>query len=176
LTHACCVTDYLVEALRCARATIRYSVGGSIEIEWKNGRRETIPNTPYIVPDENHLDYFRYLRGESSRPTTMLKDCRPFVYLNDLAHISSGTIESLPPEKMTLVPHDSPTDQCLAINGIEEDFKRFLGQGIWPGTNGWGRLSEPPRVTPKDLPQLTAVVDAMSESAAPQLVAKRVGA
>jgi predicted dehydrogenase len=167
VTHACACKDYNVETLECERATIRFRVGGEAEIDWQDGRHETIPLPPYLVPYENHLDYFRYLRGECVRPTTTLKDCRSFVYLNDLVHISSTTIENLPPEKLTLEPHDHPEDGlCVAIKGIEDDVERFIECGIWPGERSWGREAEPRIVTPRDLPELSAVVEAMSELAA----------
>ncbi len=172
LTHACARKDHHVEVLECELATIRFMVGGQVEIEWREGRREVIPLPPFAVPYENHLDYFRYLRGQCARPTTTLKDCRPFVYLNDLAHISSGIIDGLPPDKLTLVPHDDARDLCIAIVGIEDDIERFIECGIWPGEHGWGRESAPRLVTPRDLPELPAVVDAMSESAAAGLLAK----
>jgi predicted dehydrogenase len=174
LTHACGVKDYQVETVVCELATIRYSVGRAVEVEWNDHRREVIPCLPYQVPDENHLEYFRYLSGECSRPTTTLKDCRPFVYLNDLAHISSETIDPVPAEKLTLEPHDNADDLCVAIDGIEQDFDRFIEHGIWPGIHGWGRELGANPVTPRDLPRLTSVIDAMCDSVAPGLVGKSV--
>jgi predicted dehydrogenase len=165
LTHACGRKDYNVETIECELATIRFQVGGEAEIDWQDGRRETLAVPPYIVPYENHLDYFRYLRGESPRPTTTLKDCRPFVHLNDLAHISSMTIATLPPEKLTMEPHDMPGELCIAIKGIEDDVERFVECGIWPGEQSWGREAEPRIVTPQDLPELESVVEAMSGAA-----------
>jgi predicted dehydrogenase len=166
LTHACGRKEYHVEVLECELATIRFMVGGQVEIDWNDGLCEMIPLPPYAVPYENHLDYFRYLRGDNFRPSTTLKDCRPFVYLNDLAHISSGMIGSPPPDKLTLEPHDDASGPCVAIAGIEQDIERFIVDGLWPGAHGWGRESSPRLVTPQDLPQLNGVVDAMLESVA----------
>ena len=50
----------------------------------------------------NHLDYYRYLRGETDRPSITLEDCRSFVHLNGLTYISSQTIENVAPEFLDL--------------------------------------------------------------------------
>ncbi len=96
LTHACAGTGAHVETILCDRATLSYVVGQHFEVRWADGRVERHPLDPFDGLLENHLDYYRYLRGESARPATTLTDSRPFVTLNDLAYISSGRIGQIP--------------------------------------------------------------------------------
>jgi predicted dehydrogenase len=174
LSHACDVKDQQVETIICEKATIRYIVGQNIRIDWRDGRREVITPPPFLVPDENYLDYFRYLRGQCSRPATTLQDCRPFVYLNDLTYISSGTIDPVLPERLTLQPHDEGTTPCISITNLEADLQKFVKNGIWPGVNGWGRLEESSVVTPRDLPRLSEVVDSLLKAVPTELVGKAI--
>ena len=70
---------------------------------WLDGRVERVAVDPFDPLGENHLEYFRYLRGESSRPATTLVDSRPFVALNDLAYVSSQRIAPIPESLVTAV-------------------------------------------------------------------------
>jgi len=65
-------TSTHAETIICERATLRYIVGQHAEIRWTDGRIERIPLCDFDGLAENHLDYYRYLRGESDRPATML--------------------------------------------------------------------------------------------------------
>ena len=74
LTHACAGASSHEETVACERATVRYVVGRHAEVRWCDGRVEQIPLTEFDPLQENYLEYFRYLRGESPRPATTLAD------------------------------------------------------------------------------------------------------
>src|SRR5207253_2810367 len=110
---------------------------------------------------ENHLDYFRYLRGESPRPATTLADSRPFVALNDLAHVSSKTIAPIPAAQVSGIRDEKEQKDYLHVAHMLAAHESFLGQGTWPSASGWGR--EPGEVvTPADLPRFHDVVRFMA--------------
>jgi predicted dehydrogenase len=159
-THACSGTEFHEEALVCERATIRYAVGRQIKIQWHGGREEDIPLAKFPQPEESHRAYLRYLRGEVPRPITTLADCLDFVNLNDLAYVSSQTIDRIPAARINPYHVLDADSDFLAIAGLEADVQRFVEDGIWPTLTD--REATPPLiVTPKDLPRLSEVIDAM---------------
>ena len=161
LSHACAGTSAQSEMVLCDRATIRYSVGRHVEIRWNDGRVEKTPLDPFDPLLENHLEYFRYLRGECPRPATTLADARPFVALNDLAHISSGSITAIPPAQVSGMREEKEQKDYLHVAGMAAAQEDFLVRGVWPGASEWGR--EPGEVvTPADLPRFHDVVRAMA--------------
>jgi predicted dehydrogenase len=161
LSHACAGSSTQSEIVLCDKATLRYSVGRHIEIRWNDGRVEKTLLDPFDPLLENHLEYFRYLRGESARPATTLADSRPFVTLNDLAYISSRRIAPIPPEQISGVRDEKDLKDYLQVASMSAVQDNFLGHGIWPGASGWGR--EPGEVaTPADLPKLQELVRGMS--------------
>lgn len=161
LSHACAGGTTQCEMVLCDKAVLRYSVGRHLEIRWADGHVEKKLLEPFDPLLENHLSYFRYLRGESPRPATTLADARPFVALNDLAHISSGRIAPVPPARVSTVRDDKDQKEYLHVNGIEQAQESFLTDGIWPGATGWGR--EPAEVvTPADLSRFHDVVRKMA--------------
>lgn len=161
LSHACSGPSTHVETVLCDHATIRYVVGGTIEIRWNDGRGDTMPFENFDGLVENHRDYYRYLRGESPRPATTLVDCRPFVTLNDLAHISAGRIATLGAGRVTAIRDEKEQKEYLAIAGLASAMERFIARGEWPSASGW---PHPPGdvVTPADLPRLYETVRAMA--------------
>ena len=157
LSHACSGASTHCEMVLCDHAVFRYSVGGNIEIRWNDGRVERSPLDPFDPLLENHLDYFRYLRGESPRPATTLADSRPFVALNDLAYISSGHIAPIPAAQVSGVRDEKEQKDYLHVASMMTAHENFLVRGVWPSACGWGR--DPGEVvTLTDLPRLHALV------------------
>src|SRR4029079_10469911 len=103
LSHACSGTSSQTEVVVCERATLRYVVGHFGEVRWCDGKVEKISLDPFDGLAENHLEYYRYLCGETPRAAKTLADSRPFVALNDLAYVSSGFVANLAPERVTQV-------------------------------------------------------------------------
>ncbi len=162
VSHACAGHSTQCEMLLCEKAVLRYAVGRHIEIRWNDGRVEKTLLEPFDPLMENHLDYLRYLRGESPRPATTLADARPFVALNDLAHVSSGRIAPIPAAHVSAVREEKEQKEYLHVNGMASAHENFLTRGTWPGSTGWER--EPPEVvTPADLPRFHGVVRAMAK-------------
>lgn len=164
LSHACAGASASSETVICEKAILRYAVGGQVEVSWKDGRSERIPTMPFDGLEENHLEYCRYLRGETPRPATTLGDCRPFVVLNDLAHISSGAIHPIPPRLVSVTRDEKEQKDYLTVEGMSKTVDNFLGRGIWPGYAGW-RRENGEVVTPADLPRLMDVVRSMARKA-----------
>lgn len=161
LSHACAGPSAHCEMVLCEKAVLRYTVGTHAEIRWSDGRSERIPLEPFDALLENHLDYFRYLRGESSRPATSLEDSRSFVALNDLAYISSRKIAPIPPGHISSVRDEKEQKDYLQVAGMVAVHENFLVRGIWPGSAGWGHNASEV-VTPADLPRFQATVQAMA--------------
>ncbi|MBL9189766.1 MAG: Gfo/Idh/MocA family oxidoreductase [Opitutaceae bacterium] len=161
LSHACSGAGSQCETVLCEKAVLRYTVGSSFEIRWADGRVEKTALDPFDALLENHLEYFRYLRGEISRPATTLADSRPFVVLNDLAHVSSGRISTIPASLVSPVRDEREQKDYLSVANITTVQENFLNRGEWPGEHGWGRV--PGEVaTPADLPRFHDVVRAMA--------------
>jgi predicted dehydrogenase len=163
LSHACAGSSSQTEIIVCEQATVRYVIGQAAEVRWLDGRIERIPLPPFDCLEENYLDYFRYLRGESDRPATTLVDSRPFVTLNDLAYISSGRIATVPAARIATARDEKEQKDYLAITGLAAAQEAFALHGVWPGASGWGR--EPAEVvTRSDLPRFHEVLRTMSAS------------
>lgn len=161
LSHACAGTGTQLEMVLCDKAVLRYAVGRQIEVRWNDGRVERIALDPFDALVENHRDYYAYLRGERPRPATSLTDSRPFVMLNDLAHVSSRHIAPLPAELVTAVREEKEQKDYLHVASMAAAHENFLVRGVWPGANGWGRA--PGEVaTPADLPRFRDTVRAMA--------------
>jgi predicted dehydrogenase len=161
LSHACAGPSTHSEMVLCDKAVIRYAVGGGIEIRWTDGRVEKSQLDGFDPLLENHLDYFRYLRGESPRPATTLADSRPFVALNDLAHVSSKTIAAIPASQVSGVRDEKEQKDYLHVGNMISAHESFLSRGIWPSACGWGRENGEV-VTTADLPRFHDVVRAMA--------------
>ena len=161
LTHACAGASTHAETVVCERAVIRYVVGGHTEVRWADGRVERHAVEAFDPLHENHLEYHRYLRGEIARPATTLADCRPFVALNDLAHVSSGVISPFPAHLVAGVRDEKEQKDYLQVTGLPAACEAFLERGTWPGENGWGR-SRGATVSPADLPRFHDVVRALA--------------
>jgi predicted dehydrogenase len=161
LSHACAGASMSSETVICEKAILRYSVGGQTEVSSKDGRTERFPSAPFDSLEANHVEYCRYLRGEVARPATTLEDSRPLVVLNDLAHISSGTIHPVPPHLVSAVRDEKEQKDYLTVSDFPRIVDNFLSRGIWPGYLGW-RRDNGEVVTPADLPRFRPVVAAMA--------------
>lgn len=162
LTHACEGASTHAETVICEKASIHYTVGQRAEIRWHDGRVEPVALDPFNALHENHLDYYRYLRGESSRPATTLADSRPFVALNNLAYISSGEITPFPPALVKRITHPQDAQTYLAVEGLPAALADFLTHGRWPGaTLGWRTAAPAALVTPADLPRFIPALEAL---------------
>jgi hypothetical protein len=162
LTHACEGTSGHSETVICEKASIHYTVGQSAEIRWHDGRVEPVALDPFNALHENHLDYYRYLRGESPRPATTLADSRPFVALNNLAYISSGEITPFPSALVKRITHPHDAQTYLAVEGLPAALADFLAHGRWPGADlGWRTAAPAALVTPADLPRFIPALEAL---------------
>ncbi|MFA6289420.1 MAG: Gfo/Idh/MocA family oxidoreductase [Opitutaceae bacterium] len=154
LTHACDGAHTHAETLVCEKAVVHYVVGSRSEIRWNDGRVEPVALDPFDALSANHLDYYRYLRGETGRPATTLGDSRPFVVLNNLVYISSGEITQLPAASVRSISHPQDGQNYLSVEGLDPAITDFLAHGRWPGANlGWRTGSPATTVTPADLPR-----------------------
>jgi hypothetical protein len=161
VSHACAGPSSHCEIVLCDQAALRYTVGGSLEIRWNDGRIEKSLLEPFDALQENHLECFRYLRGESPRPATTLADCRPFVALNDLAYVSSGRIASIPSTQVSGIRDEKEQKDYLHVASMQTMHENFLNRGIWPGASGWDR--EPGEVvTLSDLPRFHGIIRAIA--------------
>lgn len=160
LSHACSGQSLHTETVICENADIRYTVGQQAEVRWRDGRTERIPLEPFDGLHENHLEYHRYLRGEIPRPATTLADSRPFVILNDLAHVSSGRIAPFSPALLSGLRDEKEQKDYFNVAGMSRAVESFLTGGTWPGPNGWQRDTGAV-VTPNDLPRFHDTIRAM---------------
>lgn len=161
LSHACAGSSAHCEVVLCDKAALRYAVGRQVEVRWNDGRVERIELEAFDPLLENHVDYHRYLRGESPRPATTLADSRPFVALNGLAYVSSGHIAAIPPALISGVRDEKEQKDYLNVASMTATHENFLSRGVWPGASGWGR-ERGDVVTLADLPRLHEVVRAMA--------------
>jgi len=161
MSHACSGGSSQAEIVVCEKATVRYVVGQHAEVRWCDGRTEKIMLEPFDALLKNHLEYYRYLCGESPRPATTLADTRPFVALNDLAYISSGRIAAIPAERILEVRNEKEQKEYLDVAGLAIAQDNFLLRGVWPGANGWAR-ERGEVVTPADLRRFHDVAKAMA--------------
>ncbi|HEY5228323.1 MAG TPA: Gfo/Idh/MocA family oxidoreductase [Opitutaceae bacterium] len=162
LSHACAGASASSEIVICEKAILRYSVGGQVEVSWKDGRSERISTVPFDALEENHLEYCRYMTGGVERPATTLADSRPLVVLNDLAYISSGSIQPIPAHLVSLIREEKEQKDYLGVTGMAKTVDNFLSRGIWPGYAGW-RRDNGEVVTAQDLPRFHGVVQAMAK-------------
>jgi predicted dehydrogenase len=161
VSNACTGPSVHVETVLCDKAMLDYEVGSHVEVRWNDGRVERTPLEPFDGLADNHLDYYRYLRGETPRPATTLVDSRPFVALNDLAYISSGRIAPVPPGLVTRVRNEIDQKDYLDVANLGTSVEQFLARGLWPGANGWERDTGDV-ATPADLARFADVVRGMA--------------
>ena len=161
LTHACAGETTTTETIICEKASIFYDVGHHAEIRWNEGPIESVNLDSFHPLTENHLDYYRYLQGETARPATTLTDSRPFVALNNLSYISSGVITTLPSDNIRSVINAKDGRHYLTVAGLSTALTDFLTHGRWPGASlGWRAGAPASLVTPADLPRFISAIKA----------------
>jgi predicted dehydrogenase len=132
-THACPPeSESHMEYLFCERAQLRYVTDRACDIQWADGRRETIDlRTQGDWQERNFKRYFDYLAGKHHAPVVSLRDCRPFVAWNDLIFAASRGIAQFPHE--TLEWHSGKT--IPAPRGLPAALRAFAETGQWPSEN-----------------------------------------
>jgi predicted dehydrogenase len=162
LTHACAGEQWHREWIVCDKATVSYVTNQSYTIAWNGGPSETHALPPVSLR-HNLSAYYRYLRGETGRPTTRLIDARPFVELNDLVYLAAGSIVTVAPEHITRTPAPDGLAEWVAINGIESVVERFFVNGEFPSQQNlpWARAGG--SATRDNLPQLFTAITQMAQ-------------
>jgi predicted dehydrogenase len=138
------------EIIECEKATIEWTMAQSWRIEWKNGKVDEQKIDPEGSTIENCLRrYLNFLKGKEPRPLTLLKDCRPYVQLIDLAYVAARKIHTVDPKqvKRTTI---NPGEESVAIHGIREACDTFIARGElpsqqklpWAGTGGHAAIEE----------------------------------
>lgn len=162
ISHACLDSITPAETVVCERAVLRYAVGQAAEVQWQDGRVERLGLPPFDTLVDNHLEYYRYLRGEIDRPATTLVDSRAFVALNDLAYVSSQKIVTLAADQVRSQRNEQDQKNYFVINNLANTQDAFIHQGIWPSEAGWKRDAPARLVGPSELAQFRSVVHAMA--------------
>ncbi|HEY3290243.1 MAG TPA: Gfo/Idh/MocA family oxidoreductase [Anaerolineae bacterium] len=165
LTHACDGDHRHYERLECDNATITYRTFDRYTIDWKDGSTESHTIPPVSLTD-NLRTYLDFLVDPlpPNRPATRLVDSVPFVDLNNLAYVSAGQIQTIPPNERTTARIADKTSLITSINNIDRVFARFLHEGLFPSAQNltWGIKSMP--VTLNEMPRLHEVVTNMKSS------------
>ena len=164
LTHACVGQSTNLEIIVCEKAELRYTVGSHIEIRWNDGRNEKIHLDHFDGLAENHLEYYKYLRGETDRPATTLSDCRSFVALNDLTYISSKQITTFPENLISRVRDEKEQKDYLTVTDINSNIDQFISKRIWPSSSSWPRASSE-NIPLTELNKLENIVRVMAQEA-----------
>lgn len=167
LTHACVDNTCQIEELHCTNAVIRYVVGSHYEIIHTDGtvEREVVPPLDSVF--DNHLRHHRYLRDELDRPATTLVDSRPFVHLNNLAYVSSGTITTFPADRTHLVCNPEDNADYYNVDGLADAMNTFLKTGSWPAPATFGRNTASRLATPNELGNTHDVIARMISESVP---------
>ena len=149
------------ETVQCTRADIVYDVYGSVQICWKDGSVETLLDRESYDPlVANYVDYAAYLAGDKPRPHTTLEDSRPFVTLNALCYISSGSIHDLPKRSIQAVRETEGHD-FLDVLDLEPALSNFVGGAGFPNFTGQECHSRR-HVTKSEVGRLREVVERMA--------------
>ena len=124
------------EQVVCEFATITWRVADHYTIDWNDGRPQE--KAPVFLGDlfsAIFRNYFRYLTGQSPRPTISLEDTRAFVNLHDLSYLSAGGIHNIPASFVTHAPKESG-GLLSAISGVEDAAEEFAATGLLPSEQG----------------------------------------
>jgi len=149
------------EWFECEKARVVYGIDGSREIRWTDGRVETGGPHHLDLFHENFRAYFDYVQGRRAQPVTTLKDSEPFVLMNDLSYLSSGTIGTVPADQILRTPVAEGGEK-VAIAGLEKMADEFLRTGRLLAEQGvaWSNRAIRP-VGPDAVNGLIQVIDRM---------------
>lgn len=128
------------ETIYCKNATITLDSWWQANIEYKDGRSETLESDLRSGTGplgHNLKTYFAYLQGTLERPGTNLAESKSFVQLQNLAFKSAGIIENEDGEI-------ERQDGKVRVPGLEDRLSKFVLTGDWP-------FDTPTTVTPTDL-------------------------
>ncbi len=163
MSHACNARNSVQEeCLVCEHAVIRYFFSNSgphgelYTVTWNDGRSETGESVTRDLKALSLQAFAGYLRGELERPMTRLLDCRPFVQLNALALIASGTITTIPAACVK-----PAGDGFLNVDELPEALDEFILSGRFPSTQGRPWAVPGGSATPSDLPELNRIISRM---------------
>ncbi len=163
LTHACAGENRHWERVECDDASITYVTDKSYEIRHSNGKVET-QSVPSVSLRENLIAYLGYLSGEGlNRPITQLADAQPFVELNDLAYLASGSITTVQDSDLDITQYRDGREEYVTIRGIDDACLSFLDGGLFPSQQRFAWAHVGGAATPSDLPHLCDVVNAMAK-------------
>ncbi len=160
LTHACEAEKVMVESLVCDDALIQLIPQKRIDIKFSNGIHETIQVAPRNYLKENFRLFGQYVAGSTEGLLGTLAHCRPFVQLNALAFLSTGSIH----EVMQPVSEFIAPGSYWRIPGIEALLEEFVKTGDFSILHSLGNpcVSSRP-VSPTELVQLREAISGISQ-------------
>lgn len=138
-THACETRQRQREIIQCEDALIEIPEDGCGTITWRDGTIESFSAASLPAPTllrENLQEYFAFLTGDRSRPSSTLADCRAFVSLNSRLYLSSPCIQRIDDAHLSLLAADDFGGVTLIIPDIEQTGEDFLLDGRLPSEKG----------------------------------------
>jgi predicted dehydrogenase len=170
-SHACNDAVYTTrEEVFGERGTIVWNPKEGYRVDKGAGGSENIAPEKVSLLQENHREYFRYLRSEVERPLIRLVDCVPFVQICDLTYIAAGQIHPIPDKyiERQAIHDDRGTGESVNIIGLSQAAQNFTQSGAWPEAPAvpWAKAGG--KASLKDLPSLPAVIARMAASSACQ--------
>jgi predicted dehydrogenase len=167
ITHAAQSTEFNRELIECENAVISYQCGATlrINVRWRDGRQENYEEPAQATLTANIEDYFAYLRGNTTRPSSRLIDTAPFVCFNDLVYIAAGRINTVNQRYLLRGAPNAQGATTVAINDIVEALDDLAGRGMLPSEAGRPWAGPGGRAKRDDLKNLHEVVYAMCQTA-----------
>ncbi|MFV0415048.1 MAG: Gfo/Idh/MocA family protein [Chthoniobacterales bacterium] len=150
-----------LETLHCEKARIEIVPYNGAKIIYHDGEEKELHKVDgEDLVQTNFRHYLNYLQGKAARPTTLLKDSRPFVAWNAMNFVAAGKITNIPNDQITGIIDSGTESNVQVINGISEALAHFLKTGQTPSESGipWGRAGGSAEITPQNLAKLDSVV------------------
>ncbi|MFV0338922.1 MAG: Gfo/Idh/MocA family protein [Chthoniobacterales bacterium] len=152
------------ETLYCEKARIEITphVGAKIFFN-EEEKKETHEIGYNELVQANFLHYLAYLQGKAARPTTLLKDSRPFVSWNAMNFVAAGKITNIPKDHIKTITNPHTESPVQVIDGISDALTHFLNTGQMPSENAvsWAQVGGSAEVTPQNLEKLNDVVKSL---------------
>lgn len=150
------------EVIECEEATIEITPGDQSHITFRDGRTESFATPSATLADNLEL-YGQVIRGETSRPATLLSDSRGFVQLNGLFYLAAKQITTVKP------PYNTEGEMNQApirlIDGINEATARMVATGEFPSEQGLPWAAAGGCASIDDLPKLRDCLTALAAQA-----------